>query len=101
MHKTICDRAVDGNVTLKGASLIEAGDGKFIIRMLPDSVSSEQITDASNHLITGKITVEGIGMMLLKEIGILLTFAFKNASAPIFSKLEPSAKFTVASPVHL
>ncbi len=32
---------------------------------------------------------------------ILLTFAFKNASAPIFSKLEPSAKVTVASPVHL
>ncbi len=62
LHKTICDRAVTEqyNLSLKGASLIEAGSGKFVIRMQPDGLDSKQITDASNHLITGKIKVEGI-----------------------------------------
>ncbi|MCX4379743.1 MAG: leucine-rich repeat protein, partial [Lachnospiraceae bacterium] len=105
LHKTICDRAVDGNVTLKGASLIEAGDGKFIIRMLPDSVSSEQITDASNHLITGKIKVEGIrndafkGNRDITSVSIPNTVKFIGARA--FYKCTGLATVTFADGSNL
>ena len=68
LHKTICDRAAtEGNLLLKGATLIDAGGGNFVIRMLPDAVSKDQTTDASNHLITGKITVKGIANNAFKE----------------------------------
>ncbi len=106
LHKTICDRAVTkDNLSLKGASLIEAGDGKFVIRMQPDGLDSKQITDASNHLITGKIKVEGIrndafkGNRDITSVSIPNTVKFIGARA--FYKCTGLATVTFADGSNL